>query len=248
MAEYDNFSRYYDALMENVDYAAKTEYALKLFERFDKKPTLLLDVGCGSGGFSLQFAKKEIEVIGADISEGMLVRAREKAEKEKLNVLFLNQSAADLDLYGTVDGAVCFMDTVNHIIDSKELQKSFNKISLFLEKDRLFIFDVNTIYKHQEILGDNAFVFESDNLYCVWQNFYNKRSKLTDIYLDFFETDGELYTRTTDEFSERAYTHNQLENMLLKAGFCIEAVYGEDTFKKPACNSQRNIYIARKVK
>lgn len=248
MAEYDIFSKYYDSLMGDVDYKAKTEYALELFDRFDKKPTLLLDVGCGTGGFSIEFAKKGIEVIGADISEGMLSRARERAKTEYLDILFLNQSAAELDLYGTVDGAVCFMDTVNHIVCARELKKSFDKLSLFLEKDRLFIFDVNTVYKHENILADNTFVLENESVYCVWQNFWDKKRLITDICLDFFEKNGETYIRTIDEFSERAYTKEKLTEMLQKAGFKVEAIFGEDSFSKPQKTSQRNIFIARKVR
>ena len=248
MTEYDVFSRFYDGLMNDVDYKAKTEYALSLFESFDKKPSLLLDVGCGTGGFSLEFAQNGIDVIGADISEGMLFKASERAKELGLDILFLNQSAAELDLYGTVDGAVCFMDTVNHIVSKKELQKSFDKISLFLEKDRLFIFDVNTVYKHEQILKDNSFVLENEDVFCVWQNFYDKRNKITDISLDFFEKQNDNYMRYHDEFSERAYTNEILCELLKKSGFKVEAIYGEDSYKKPSKTTERNIFITRKVR
>ncbi len=248
MTEYDVFSKYYDSLMQDVDYSAKTEYALEMFKKFGKVPTLLLDVGCGTGGFSLEFAQRGIEVIGADISEGMLTVAKQRAKQAELDILFLNQSAAELDLYGTVGGAVCFMDTVNHITCKNELQKSFKRISLFLEKDSLFIFDVNTPYKHSEILGDNTFVFENEDVFCVWQNFFNKRNGITDIFLDFFEKNNNGYTRNHDEFCERAYTFEQLTEMLEKAGFKVEKIYGEDSFAKPAKTSQRAVFVARKVR
>lgn len=246
MTEYDVFSKYYDSLMQDVDYCKKTEYVLELFNKFDKVPSLLLDVGCGTGGFSVEFAKRGIDVIGADISEGMLTVAKERAKENNLDILFLNQGAAELDLYGTVDGVVCFMDTVNHITSVKELQKSFNRISLFLEKDRLFIFDVNTPYKHEAVLGDNTFVLEDEDVFCVWQNFYNKRSKTTDIFLDFFEKKGDKYLRNHDEFCERAYTFEQLTEMLEKSGFKVEKIYAEDSFVKPAKTTQRAVFVARK--
>ena len=248
MTEYDVFSKYYDSLMQDIDYCAKTEYALELFKKFGKVPTLLLDVGCGTGGFSFEFAKKGIDVIGADISEGMLTVAKQRAKEKETDILFLNQSAAELDLYGTVDGAVCFMDTINHIVSKSELQKSFNRISLFLEKDALFVFDVNTPYKHSEILGDNTFVFENDEVFCVWQNFHNKRNGVTDIFLDFFEKSDDNYIRNHDEFCERAYTFEELTVMREKTGFKTEKIYGEDSFVKPSKTSQRAVFVARKVR
>ena len=243
---YDIFSKYYDTFTENVDYKGKTEHICEIFKRYDQLPTLLLEVGCGSGNFSTCFYKKGIDVIGVDISEGMLSVAKEKAEKEKQDILYLNQSASELDLYGTVDGAVCLLDTVNHIVNKKELQQSFNKISLFLEKDRLFVFDVNTEYKQKEILGNNTFVLQNEEVYLVWQNWYDKTRKISDIELDFFEKQNDTYKRETIGFCERVYEKAELETMLKKAGLKLIAVHCENGFSRPNKTSQRNIYVARK--
>jgi len=144
MDSYCQFASVYDTLMRDVDYKARTEYLLKLFKKFDAVPTLLLDVACGTGKFSNFFAKKKIEVIGIDMSEEMLSVARQNSADMGTDVLFLCQKAEELDLYGTVDGVICCLDSLNHITDKRKLIAAVEKISLFLEKDRLFIFDVNT--------------------------------------------------------------------------------------------------------
>jgi len=128
---YGNFAQFYDSLMYDVDYKKRTAYLLKLFSKYGKKPTLLLDVACGTGGFSNCFAKQGVEVIGADMSEEMLSLAREKSAELGNDILYLCQKAQELDLYGTVDGAVCCLDSLNHITDYKELCKALVKISLF---------------------------------------------------------------------------------------------------------------------
>jgi ubiquinone/menaquinone biosynthesis C-methylase UbiE len=84
--------------------------------------------------------------------------AREKSAEQGNDVLYLCQDAAKLDLYGTVDGAICCLDSLNHITDYDKFCEAVSRVSLFLEKDRLFIFDVNTVYKHKEVLGNNTFV------------------------------------------------------------------------------------------
>ncbi len=246
MENYDIFSKYYDAFTEDVDYKGKTEHICEIFKRYDRLPTLLLEVGCGSGNFSRCFYKNGIDVIGVDISEGMLSVAKEKAEKEKQDILYLNQSADELDLFGTVDGAVCLLDTVNHIVSKRQLQESFNKISLFLEKDRLFVFDVNTEYKQKEILGNNTFVLENEEVYLVWQNFWDNSRKISNIELDFFEKENDGYKRETVEFSERVYSKDQLKQMLKKAGLQLIAVHCENGFSRPGAKTQRSIYVARK--
>ena len=247
MSGYSEFANIYDRLMMDADYEGRSEYIKALFEKFGKKPSLLLDLACGTGKFSRIFAKDGIEVIGVDSSEEMLSVAKGTAEQEGFNILFLCQEADELDLYGTVDGAVCLMDSINHITDKKILQKAFDKVSLFLEKDCLFIFDVNTLYKHKEILGDNTFVFEEDGVFGVWQNSFDEESATTDIYLDFFEERDGLYKRYSDEFNERAYSEDELCEMLKKSGFEILEILGDLKLQKPEFQEERIFFIAKKI-
>ena len=247
MSGYSEFANIYDRLMMDADYEGRSEYIKALFEKFGKKPSLLLDLACGTGKFSRIFANDGIEVIGVDSSEEMLSVAKETAEQEGINILFLCQEADELDLYGTVDGAVCLMDSINHITDKKILQKAFDKVSLFLEKDCLFIFDVNTLYKHKEILGDNTFVFEEDGVFGVWQNSFDEKSGTTDIFLDFFEERDGLYKRYSDEFNERAYSEEELCEMLKKSGFEILEILGDLKLQKPEFQEVRIFFIAKKI-
>ena len=244
---YNDFAFVYDSLMADADYTKRTDFVLKLFKKFGSVPTLLLDVACGTGKFSVEFAKKGIEVIGNDMSENMLSVARENAEKENLNILYLCQKAEELDLYGTVDGAVCLMDSINHITDKKSLLSAFKKISLFLEPQKLFVFDVNTVYKHEKVLADNTFVLQEENIYCVWQNKYRKKAKTTDITLDIFTNKNGIYNKSHEEFSEKAYTAEELTALLNKSGFLVEAIYGDLTAKKPKETEERIFFVCRKA-
>ena len=244
---YNDFAFVYDALMGDADYPKRSRYILKLFKKFESVPTLLLDVACGTGNFSMEFAKTGFEVIGTDMSEDMLSVAREKSQEAGLDILYLCQKAEELDLYGTVDGAICCMDSINHITDKKVLSKALKKISLFLEKDKLFIFDVNTPYKHREILGNNTFVFEEEGVFCVWQNNYNKKRCETAIKLDFFCESENGYARSHEEFFERAYTEEEIKMMLKSADFKVEAVFDDMTFNEPKEQSERVFFVCRKI-
>lgn len=248
MSSYSDFAVVYDRLMNDVDYKARTEYLLKLFEKYGKKPSLLLDLACGTGGFSNQIALKGIEVIGVDMSEEMLSVARENSAELSANVLYLCQKAEELDLYGTVDGAICCMDSINHITNIKNLEKAIQRVSLFLEKDCLFIFDVNTPYKHEHILGNNTFVIELDNVYCVWQNEYDTKKALTNINLDFFIEENGCYDRYTENFSEKAYSLSELSGIANKYDFDVIGIF-DDMTETPICKtSDRAIFVLRKNK
>lgn len=244
---YNDFAYNYDALMGDVDYKERTEYLCSLFSKFDKMPTLMLDLACGTGEFSNRFAKKGVSVIGVDISYDMLMIAREKSAEQQNDILYLCQDAAELDLYGTIDGAICCLDSLNHITDYNAFSKAIERVSLFLEKDRLFIFDVNTLYKHREVLGNNTFVIDTDDVYCVWQNEYNESNNTVDINLDFFTPDGEGYFRTGENFCERAYTEQEIASALESAGLKIEAIFDDMSENAPNKTAERIIYVTRKV-
>lgn len=245
---YDSFGAFYDALMYDADYKKRTEYLLKLFKKYGKKPTLLLDVACGTGGFSNEFCKNGIEVIGIDMSEQMLSVAREKSAEQGLDVLYLCQKAEKLDLYGTVDGAICCFDSLNHITDYKRFCKAIERVSLFLEKECLFIFDLNTQYKHKNVLADNVFVIENEDVYCVWANKYKEKNSVVDINLDFFVEQDGLYERFSEEFSERAYSSQEVESALEKAGLQVVAIFDDLSENPLESDSQRAVYVTRKVK
>ncbi len=245
---YGSFANFYDRLTENVDYKSYAAYIKRLFDSYgkNKKINSVLDVACGTGSLTAELSKLGFEMIGADSSADMLMEAQMKKTEENLDILYLCQSAEELDLYGTVQGAVCTLDSINHITDKDDVLKAFKKVSLFTETDGIFIFDLNTEYKHREILGNNTFVYDLDDVYCVWQNEFDEENLLTHITLDIFCEEDGLYDRFTEEFDERAYSHEEVLNWLEKSDFEFLECFKEMTEEKPDEETQRLIYIARK--
>ncbi len=245
MSGYGDFAAFYDALTADVDYAAWAEYLLALFDRHGGAHGQLLDLACGSGSLALELTARGVDVIGVDGSQDMLAVAREKAEEEGAPVMFLCQDMRELDLYGTVDGAVCMLDSLSHVCDTADVGEILRRLGLFIAPDGLLVFDVNTPYKHREVLGDNAFVFEEDEFVCVWRNRYSEAKCEVSMRLDFFlEADG-VYERYTDEVKERAYSMATWKKLLAEAGFDLLAVYGERDFDAPTADAERWVFVAR---
>lgn len=245
MAGYTEFAAFYDRLMSDCDYHARARYLAEIFERFGKKPTLLLDLCCGTASMSLEFAEAGAEVIGVDASPEMLSVAREKASERGTDMLLLCQQADELDLYGTVNGAICTLDSVNHITDYAVLCRAFERVSLFLEQGCLFVFDANTEYKHKKVLGNKRFVFSQNGIDCEWKN--STKGNLTEIELNFYEKNGADLSMYTERFCERAYSVGELSAALHKAGLQLEAVYGDMSFDPPKSRTERNIFVSRKI-
>ncbi len=242
---YTAFAEFYDTLTQNIDYNEIAEYYNRLNEKFSGIKGILLDLACGTGSLSVIFSRMGYDVIGVDYSEEMLSIA---VGKEHNGIEYLCQSMTELDMFGTIDGTVCALDSINHLECADDVRKTFEKVSLFSNKGALFMFDVNTPYKHENILADNTFVYDTDNVYCVWQNEYTGDG-VTEIYLDFFAVDKEsgLYERYSDDFSERAYSRECIEKMLIESGFEVCACYEYLTENEPDEASEKLTFIARKI-
>lgn len=225
---YEAFSRFYDSLTDNVGYKKRAVYYDEIIKENGINKGILLDLGCGTGSLSVKMAEKGYEVIGVDSSIGMLMKAREKTALSDKDILLLNQSMTELDLYGTVDCAISVLDCINHLENKEDVQKAFDEVSLFMNPNGILAFDVNTVYKHKNILGNNTFVYDNEDVYCVWQNYCE--SNKVDICLDFFYTDdGENYSRDYESFSETAYPIEEIKEMLKKSGFEVLHIYEDMT-------------------
>lgn len=242
---YEVFADFYDKLTGNVEYSKRAQYILSLLGKHNHDPGLTLDLACGTGSLTLELKKAGVDIYGIDGSADMLSVALQKASDEGEQILYLRQKMQSIDLYGTIDTCLCTLDSLNHLTDKKDVQKTFDRVSLFMNPRGLFVFDVNTIYKHREVLKDNVFVFDTDEVYCVWQN-TPLEDDVVEISLDFFIPEENNYYRMTETFRERAYTADELSEMLGTAGFEVEAIYGDMTELPPCDTEQRLTFVARK--
>lgn len=246
MASYNKFAQYYDILTENVDYEKLSQYYDSIIKRFGGKQGLLLDLACGTGTLSELMTKKGYDVIGVDLSYEMLSKALDKKIESGLNIQYICQDMCKLDLYGTNAVTICSLDSFNHLDGIESVKKTFKKVSLFTDNNGLFIFDMNTIYKHKSVLADNVFVFDTDKVYCIWENEYNENN-IVNINLTFFEKDKNGYQRYDENFCEKAYSIEEIDKLLLDTGFEVLEHYADFTESKPDNNTQRITYVARKV-
>ena len=205
-----------------------------------------LDLACGTGSLTVELKKRGVDIYGIDGSYDMLSQAMDKAYDAGLDMLFLCQQMENIDLYGTIDTCICTLDSLNHITEKRKLQQVFDRVALFMNAGGFFLFDVNTVYKHQHILENNTFVYDTGDVYCVWQNSL-RENNIVSIGLDIFEREGETYRRHSEHFNERAYGIGELREMLEKSGFTVRAVYNDMSTDPLSENADRAIFVAEMV-
>ena len=245
MSHYSQFASVYDLLTSEIDYESRGRYFDDRILESGGFRGILLDLGCGTGSLSEVMAELGYDVIGVDNSEDMLMTAMEKKLESGHDITYLCQEMTELDLYGTVDAIVCALDTLNHLTSYEDFCRAIARASLFLHPDGVFVFDLNTPYKHRQVLADNAFLYDFDDVFCGWQNTLLK-DDIVQMDLTIFAADETgSYRRMEESFAERAYSLEQVKEALRLAGMELTALYAEDSTSPPEADAQRWILVAR---
>jgi len=230
MKSYGMISTYYDKLNSFDPKAYAEELDEKLKDMGIGQGEMLLDLACGTGRISCALQNLGYDVTGVDLSCDMLEQARENAEREcSVPPLFLNQDMRSLDLYGTYRAVVCCSDSLNYLTDNASLEAAFASVSLFTEKDGVFLFDLNTKHRFENIYADNAYVLECEDALLAWQNEYNKKTRICRFYLSLFIEENGLYRRYDEIQKEKYHPEKTVDALLCRHGFEIASKrYGED--------------------
>ena len=155
----------------------------------------------------------------------------------------------EFELYGTVAAFVCICDGMNYILDKADLVKVFKLVNNYLDTSGLFIFDLNTIYKYEKLLGDNVIAENRENMSFIWENYYDKEERINEYDLTIYlKDDGdrkERFLRFDEIHYQKGYTVEEIKEALEEAGMEFVAVYDAFSKEAPKVNSERLYFIAR---
>ena len=230
MSCYRSLAQWYDALTLDVPYADFADFYEAAFRRDGGDFHLLLDLCCGTGTLTWELARRGYEMIAADASVDMLMQAQAKRLDGVTPPLFLCQDAASLDLYGTVDAAVCSLDGMNYIRPD-ELPELLRRLFLFIRPGGLFIFDIRTPDFLRSLDGQ-VFVDENDEVLCLWRAELDKTFGALIYGMDIFSRSGRKWDRESEEHTEYLHEPETLRALLGTAGFgdvrfCSDAPQGD---------------------
>ena len=243
MESYSALAASYDELTQDVGYEKRAAFVEKLFLRSHIPVHTVLDLACGTGTMTALLTERGYELIGVDGSEDMLLEAREKAQTlTGVPPLFLHQSMPELDLYGTVEAAICCLDSLNYLTDAREVRETFRRLHLFIAPGGLLVFDINTVEKLAALDGQ-VFLDETEDTYCVWRTEY--RRGLCTYYVDLFRQQGDgAWDRELEIHRQRAYTVEELTGWLKAAGFTDIRTCGDMVRRSPREGEQRIYFTA----
>lgn len=246
MSSYNHcFAQLYDRLTDNVAYKSGSDFISGFFSDNRTEQGTILDLGCGTCSVSMHLAEKGYRIIGIDSSAEMLQIASQKLVGVGCDFSLINAKMQDFSLTEQVDGAISTLDSINHLNCADDVQNVFYSVYNCLKKNGLFIFDVNTVYKHNYVLANNTFVFDEKDFFLSWDNELLEENKVR-ILLDFFIYNGQSYDRYSEEFCETAYSIDELTKMLKAVGFNDLQIYTDFHKSPPTDDSERLFFICKK--
>ena len=242
MTQYNDFAYIYDRLMrQDIDYGRWCDYIENLFAAYDSTPDTICELACGTGNITAGLAARGYDVTGVDLSADMLAVAAEKLPGTRLMCTDMSRFRA-AERY---DAFLCMIDGINYVIVPEALRNTFKNVKEGLAEGGVFIFDISTRYKLQNILGNETYIHSEYDIFYSWQNEYYAKYNLSDMLLNFFVREGDTYRRFEERHLQRGWSEAQLRKMLKNAGFTKVDVYDELTQDAPHTESERIVFVCR---
>lgn len=244
MDAYTGFACVYDGFMEDVPYEQWRDVIVDILKSASIQDGLLLDLGCGTGTLTRMLDEAGYDMIGVDGSEEMLMEAREKSEDE--NILYLCQDMRAFELYGTVRAVVSTCDTMNYLLTPEDFVQTVRLVNNYLDPGGLFIFDLNTLYKFRELMGNTTIAENGEDASFIWENFFDEETGRNEYDLTLFIKRGDgLFERKNEVHEEQGYTLKAVQEMLEAGGMEYVRMFDADTGGEPTDVSEKVFFIAR---
>lgn len=240
MANYENFASVYDSLMWDFEYDKVYKFIKKVLQ--DKKSPVkkCLELGCGTGNLT-EFMVDDFEIDAIDLSDEMLAVAAHKLANR--SVRFYKQDMRRLMFDNNYDLVVSSCDSINYILEEKELENLFKWVYDHLNDEGLFIFDLNSKYKFENM--KETYVDENDGVFYVWENFYEPETGLNTYSVNFFKEVGDLYERFYEEHVQKSYDLEYIISLLKGIGYSVR-IYDDYSDIEDLSKSSRFTIIAER--
>ncbi len=182
----------------------------------------LLDLCCGPGRHSLEFARRGFKITGVDRTARYLEQAREAARKERLDVEFVQSDMREFIRPAAFDGAISMFTSFGYFDDPADDLKVARAIRESLKPGAKLVIDING----KELIAakfrerdwsrrdDGLIVMEERRVLAAW-------SRVESRWICLQGSERREVTLVV-----RLYSAAELVAMLRQAGFSEVAVHG----------------------
>ncbi len=263
MEAYTSFAKVYDTFMDETPYEAWAERIRDMIEKYgvskpkasgavsalESERNLVLELGCGTGTMTELLSSFGYDMIGVDSSEEMLSIAMEKRADGGREILYLLQDMRELELYSTVGTVVSVCDSLNYLLEEEDLLQTFQQVDNYLYPGGIFVFDFNTVYKYEQVIGDATIAENREDCSFIWENFYDPGEEINEYDLTLFvQEDNGLYRKFTETHYQRGYTPKQMQRIAAQAGLKWVCALDADTGGEVTPRTERVFAVVKEQK
>jgi SAM-dependent methyltransferase len=181
----------------------------------------ILDLGCGTGEYAIDMARRGYQMVGYDLSLSMLARASDDAQERNLKINFLQGDMREMPFEDVFDGAYCWNTSFGYF-DETQNQAVIARVHKALKRGGQFLLDViNRDFVAQD--SPSSVWFQGDGCICMDEmnlDWITSRMKVKRTMMIEGGRSREL------EYSIRVYALHELGKMLHDAGFRVAEVSG----------------------
>lgn len=245
---YEGFANVYDHMMNHIPYEEWFERLKSYLAGHGITSGTICELGCGTGVMTELFAGAGFQMIGVDQSADMLAIATTKKMKTGSDILYVEQNMENLELAEPVDAIISVCDSINYLLQEEALSAVFERVHKYLKPGGYLIFDMKTAYCYRNIIGNQTWVEQDEEVSYIWENYFYEDSDINEYMLTIFrkQQDSNLYERIEEAHYQKAYTIPALKILLNQNGLEIVDCFDETMQEKPTENSER-VYIVAKI-
>ncbi len=212
----------------------------------------VLDIAYGTGGPTLELARRGYHVVGLDISKEMIMIASRKAEEHGIgNVEFLVGDMRKLEFIEEFDAVTCFFTSINYVVTDKGIMDVFSGVYRSLRHGGLFIFDIPNIIRAERWGRGDPIIWSVEhgdtNILIIDAVLLNTVNQLIDWRRTILVKENDNIDIIFDRHRLRGYTVNELKLLARIAGFRKTIVYGDYMVgNREPRDARRIVFIAVK--
>ena len=245
-----DYASVYDACMHQIPYNSWADYTEDVLTHFGIKGRSILDLACGTGSLAIILARRGFFVTAIDCSSHMLKQLKRKLLtlelKNKIDIV--NSRLSNFEVPLRYDCATCYFDSINYIIDSAELAKTFRTISKHLNAGGLFIFDINTVsgYRNGILARKGKCQLNSSTISYNFGGNFDPCSRIAKMQLRFCIKAHVTERNFHEVHLQRAYEYNEIEECLNKTWLKVIGFFKAFSFFPASATDERWTFVTQK--
>ena len=199
VAPYSKLAKFYDYMMQHVEYAEWADYIHDLLEKHGQNIDQVLDIACGTGTFLFELERYDYAVSGFDYNAEMIEQAKEKARHQNKEIDFWTGDIARFSVTSTYDAVLCLYDSVNYLMATELFDGFFDSCYQALRPGGILVFDICTEWNSLNYFRDFEDREQGPDFKMLRKSYYDQEHRIhhndfkivfsndTNVYLEFHQ-------------------------------------------------------------